>query len=233
MEQLHTETREAWLKAAASKLYAELLSPHTTTPVPKIRISCGWGLQGPGRHSRHIGICYHQRVSDDATMEVFISPELSQPVGESQFLGRHTKNGVLSVLLHELCHTLAFSDGHRGEFKRIATAAGLEGRMTQTTPSATLNERLRVIADSLPPYPHASMNMDGGKIAPVPGNDDGNGGGGEVGGDVPVSSRPKQSTRLLKATCGKCRYVIRVTKTWADIGLPICPTDKEPFALEA
>ena len=50
--------------------------------------------------------------------------------------------------------------------------------MTQTTPSATLNERLRVIADSLPPYPHASMNMDGGKIVPVPGNDDGDGGGG-------------------------------------------------------
>jgi hypothetical protein len=46
-------------------------------------------------------------------------------------------------------------------------------------------------------------------------------------GDYPhdgltVPAKPKtQSTRMLKAMCS-CGYTIRLTKTWADKGLPTC-----------
>ena len=32
-----------------------------------------------------------------------------------------------------------------------------------------------------------------------------------------------QSTRLLKALCPDCGYVIRVTAKWVEVGLPVCP----------
>jgi len=47
-------------------------------------------------------------------------------------------------------------------------------------------------------------------------------------GDYPhdgltVPARPKtQSTRMLKAMCPECGYTIRLTKSWADKGLPYC-----------
>jgi hypothetical protein len=40
------------------------------------------------------------------------------------------------------------------------------------------------------------------------------------------NDRPKmQSTRLLKASCPEYSYTIRLTKKWADLRLPTCPTD--------
>ena len=44
-----------------------------------------------------------------------------------------------------------------------------------------------------------------------------------IGDSLNVSANKKtQSTRMLKATCGGCGYVIRLTKTHADKGLPTC-----------
>lgn len=49
-----------------------------------------------------------------------------------------------------------------------------------------------------------------------------------VQGDATVAAvekpRKVQSTRLLKACCTSCGYTVRVTKRWADKGLPVCPT---------
>ena len=56
-------------------------------------------------------------------------------------------------------------------------------------------------------------------------------------GDKPIILRPddrpkKQSTRLLKAECPECGYTIRVSKKWADLGLPTCPIDRASLALD-
>jgi hypothetical protein len=32
----------------------------------------------------------------------------------------------------------------------------------------------------------------------------------------------KQSTRMLKLQCPACGYVIRTTRTWLDVGVPVC-----------
>jgi hypothetical protein len=56
-------------------------------------------------------------------------------------------------------------------------------------------------------------------------------------GDKPIILRPddrpkKQSTRMLKAECLECGYTIRLTKKWADVGLPSCPTDAAALTLD-
>ena len=56
-------------------------------------------------------------------------------------------------------------------------------------------------------------------------------------GHKPIILRPddrpkKQSTRMLKAECPECGYTIRLSKRWADMGLPSCPTDGAGLALD-
>ena len=56
-------------------------------------------------------------------------------------------------------------------------------------------------------------------------------------GDKPVILRPddrpkKQSARMLKAECPECGYTIRLTKKWADVGLPSCPTEGAGLTLD-
>jgi hypothetical protein len=103
---------------------------------------------------------------------------------------------VLDVLMHELIH--AWDDcksGHKGEFARVAKALGLTGKMTATVASDELKVRLQDVLGKLGDYPHARLN---------------------------ANTIPKQSTRMLKALCLECGYTIRLTKKWADMGLPTC-----------
>ena len=42
--------------------------------------------------------------------------------------------------------------------------------------------------------------------------------------DEPASTaKPKQGTRLKKASCPECGYTVRVTQKWLDVGPPHCP----------
>jgi hypothetical protein len=46
-----------------------------------------------------------------------------------------------------------------------------------------------------------------------------------------LTTRKKQSTRMLKAVCSRCGYTVRLTSKWAYMAdgktpnLPQCPTD--------
>lgn len=118
---------------------------------------------------------------------------------------------VLSTLAHEICHAFLPPDAkHKGPFKKLATLIGLEGKMTATVAGDDLALALTVLADELGPYPHV-------KITPT--------------------TKPIQTTRMLKATCDEtldhfdddsepepCGYTVRLTKKWIDeAGYPICP----------
>jgi hypothetical protein len=37
---------------------------------------------------------------------------------------------------------------------------------------------------------------------------------------------------MLKAECPECGYTIRLTKRWADLGLPFCPIDSTGLTLD-
>jgi hypothetical protein len=71
--------------------------------------------------------CWSNLASADNTTEIFICPSQSEPVA------------VLAILLHELVHAaVGLECGHKGAFKRVALALGLEGKMTATYPGVKL-----------------------------------------------------------------------------------------------
>lgn len=108
---------------------------------------------------------------------------------------------VLAVVAHEVIHAVnhaAGQDGHGKVFRDIALKVGLEGRMTTTHAGPELVPVLKDYAAFLGPYPHGSLLQGMGPTK-------------------------KQSTRLLKVLCPGCGYTIRVTQTWVDVGLPVCP----------
>jgi hypothetical protein len=56
-------------------------------------------------------------------------------------------------------------------------------------------------------------------------------------GDYPHAAlsaeRPKtHSTRILKAVCPTCGYIIRLSNKWAAKGLPVCGIDSDSFNIE-
>lgn len=105
---------------------------------------------------------------------------------------------ALGILVHELTHAAVGTDcGHKGAFRKTAVALGLTGKMTSTEPSPALTERLNALAATIGAYPHAALNPSGGPIK-------------------------KQTTRMVKAECGDCGYVIRTSQKWIDVGLPTC-----------
>ena len=104
---------------------------------------------------------------------------------------------VLSTLTHELIHAYHPDAGHKGEFVRMAKSVGFTAPWTSTPMSVELRDELNTkVLAKLPEYPHAKMN---------------------------VSTKPKQSTRMLKAECPEDGYTVRLTQKWVDVGMPVCP----------
>ena len=112
---------------------------------------------------------------------------------------------ALDVLAHELCHVAAGSSAQHGTaFKRLAHAVGLTGKMKATTAGPEFTAWAKGALGELGKYPHGALN-------------------------VARSPRKKQTTRLIKVSCPDCDYTVRVTRSWLDIGLPICPADTIPM----
>lgn len=196
----HT-TRETWLQAAVEQMRPWFTQVGANT-LPKVRVSCAWAKRA-GRAS--IGWCWHHSVSADGVNEIQVSPEIDDPVK------------VLATLLHEMVHASDDGEsGHKGYFRTVALALGLDGPMTATYAGEDLARRLQVMTAELGPYPHAALNPTGtrpGKPTPGPG-----GGGGYIG---------KQTTRMLKLVCPDDGYTVRTTRKWIDVGLPTCPCGTE------
>jgi len=108
---------------------------------------------------------------------------------------------VLGVLMHELVHAaVGVEAGHGPAFKQACSKLGLEGPARQALPGAKLKAWLADIAAALGPYPHGAVNLD---------------------------ARKKQGTRMLKAVCPETGYTVRLSKKWAEMGLPISPAGYE------
>lgn len=116
---------------------------------------------------------------------------------------------VLACLLHENIHaSLPAGTGHGPAFRKAALALGLTGKMRATVPTTALCVRLNVLALAIGPLPHGRLNFGHG-----------------------ADDKPKkQTTRLLKAACD-CGYTIRLSRQWAEAGLPECPMDAGHGAL--
>jgi hypothetical protein len=184
-------TREEWLNKMTDKLRNDFIEAGGELP-ENIRVTCGWPSQGAkAKKKRRIGECWGDDRSGDGHFEIFISPLLDDKVE------------VAAVLIHELTHAaVGIEAGHKAAFRKVATAMGLEGKMTATTPSKALEEHLTLVTAEVGPYPHAKLSFSRKKV---------------------------QGTRMIKVQCPDpgCGYILRTTQKWIDIGLPTCCCGKE------
>ena len=106
---------------------------------------------------------------------------------------------VLECEAHEIVHAIDdCKSHHKGFFLRTVREIGLEGKPTETHAGEGLTVRLNDIINRIGIYPHATLN--------------------------PGLKDKKQSTRLVRAECPGCGYVIRTTRKWIEeAGLPTCP----------
>lgn len=133
--------RETWLIALSA-----LLKTHFNEAGYHLkgstRVSCGW----PRGKKVIIGQCWSYTMSKDKTTEIFISPNIDDPLQ------------VADTLAHELVHAaVGIEAGHKTPFKRCAQAIGLMGKMTSTFAGPELLKRLADMFDQLGIYPHATL----------------------------------------------------------------------------
>jgi hypothetical protein len=186
----HT-TRESWLCSATDELRPYFNKLGYKIP-DKIRFAIAF--TSTGKRGSMPGECWHPVASADQHYEIIIRADMAEPVE------------VLTVLVHELVHTLLPPEAKHGKaFRDIALRVGLTGPMRQTSPTQILAERLQAIATNLGPLPHARLNFSGAS-------------------DVPK----KQAKKWFKAECSaSCGYSVRITAKWAKVGMPICPVSAD------
>lgn len=188
-----SDTREAWLGRAVRALRPRFLK--AGCPIPeKVRVSLGFTSSG-SRPKGYLGECWNEEASADGHFEIFLRADVDEPAR------------ALGILAHELAHAAAPRGAKHGpEFKRVALAVGLEGRMTQALPGPALAAFLKGVVENLGPLPHARLDFTKGA----------------------EDKRPKQKAYLLKAECAECGYTVRVTAKWVDeVGAPCCPLHGE------
>ena len=184
IDALAIKTRDEWLSAAVDLLNVDVFKQAGIDTLDSSwRISCSF--PGGGSARKRIGECWPSGSSDDKTREMFISPVEDDAVE------------ILGTVAHEMIHAIDdCQNGHKGPFRKMALAIGLEGKMTATTSGPALTAKLQVIVDSLGPYPHAKINL---------------------------GNRKKQTTRMIKMTCSSCGFIARASRTAIEqAGYPTC-----------
>lgn len=189
--------REQYLSQAANLIYHDILAPIAAAPEGQVwSVSCGFPSRNAlSNYRRRVGECWPvEAAGDGRTRHIFISPLLTELVDGYG-------DGVLPTLVHELIHVVSATPGHRGEFRRIALAVGLEGKMTASVAGNELCQKLNAITSQLGEYPHVSLEAQ--------------------------ARGRKQSTRMIKVMathCTECEYVARTTRVWlTQFGPPKCP----------
>jgi hypothetical protein len=139
-----------------------------------------------------VGQCWPTGRSDDGVNEIHISPIYADPVE------------VLDTLVHELVHAVDdCKNRHGAEFKKIALAVGLQGKMREASAGPALKGRLQTIAAALVadlgPYPHAKLSISGAIY--------------------------EQSRKPAHARCPRCKFRVSMLRQYLDFGPPVCPAD--------
>ena len=185
-------TREAWLLFAIGHIAPIFIEAGYA--VPRVRVACA--IPATAKRGSAVGQCWPTTRSEDLVNEIYISPVHSDPVE------------VLDTLTHELVHAVDDCKHRHGkEFKEIALAVGLQGKMREASAGPQLRLRLEyiatVMATELGPYPHAKLS---------------------VGGALYESAR-----KPARAECPRCRFKISMLRQYLTVGPPICPKDMVPM----
>jgi hypothetical protein len=185
-------TREAWLQEAASRLRSRF-NGLDAQPVEKVEAIVSW----PNGSNTAIGQCFPgSHWTEDGTTYVTVSPVLGDD-----------PTRVLDVLLHEMVHACGIL-GHGKDFRKVATAVGLTGKMTATIATDELRAELEVLAEELGPYPHVIMSPRGGE---------------------PKKTKKKGNQRKLVSPIDPDYIVYMLPGKLEKYGPPVCPMCDEPL----
>jgi hypothetical protein len=127
-------TREAWLLFAVDAVAP--IFQEKGFEVPRVRVSCA--IPSTSVRGSAVGQCWGRSMSEDGVNEIFISPVYANSVD------------VLDTLVHELVHAVDDCEHRHGpEFKKIALAVGLQGKMREASAGPELKARLTQLAQRL------------------------------------------------------------------------------------
>tara|TARA_R110000868_G_scaffold159274_2_gene387979 strand:- start:1739 stop:2386 length:648 start_codon:yes stop_codon:yes gene_type:complete len=179
--------RETWLNAMIDK--AVPLFDNAGFKISdirsKLKVSCSFIQGSRGNKLKDaIGVHYNPTISAEGFHEMMIQPSLSDSVQ------------VVGVLIHEMVHSIQthlYHDengflsvkAHGKEFRKMALAVGLQGKMTATTESPELKIQIEKWVAEIGKYPHAKMTLN--------------------------DSRAKQTTRMNKLICMNCGFIARAS----------------------
>ena len=146
MSKILFNDREAWLTEASNLILDDLIMQFCEGyDRPQFRISIGFPKHSRG--GKAIAVCFAKAASTDGVNEIFINPEIDDPIK------------VLEANVHELIHAVDdCQSGHLNFFARTARAVGLEGKLTATFAGDELKARLEGYAELLGQFPHNRMN---------------------------------------------------------------------------
>lgn len=182
------KTREQWLERLAKELVKKVAKVADSTAPKKLRVGVGW--PSSGRRGRASAECWSDKASTDGAIEITMSLKLD----DERELGH--------ILTHELIHAV-LPDGvsHGPEFKKVALALGLEGRMTSTTAGKVWDEWAMPAVKKMGPYPGAAFKG--------------------MKKDKPDKPTPK----MINLRCGCEGYHVRIREAlYKDFGPPKCPS---------
>ena len=162
----------------------------------KLKVSCSFIKGVRGSKNKAVGVHYNPILSKNGFHEMMIEPSIDDSIE------------AVGILIYELTHAIQrhmFGDtvkAHGKEFKKIATAVGLTGKMTATVVSDDLKATIQTWIDEIGKYPHSSLNL---------------------------SERKKQSTRMIKLFCDN-GFIARASRTAIEnYGVPYCACCNEPM----
>lgn len=200
-------TREEWLLGAVDQMRPWMAE--VGAPVGPVSVSIGW----PGGRGSKVGVrgqCWMPHTVKDGRPAIFISPNQTaeDPVT------------LLGILLHEMNHA-AGHWGHTGPFGETAADLGFLKPWTDSSgKNEALQARLAALAEKMGPLAHAAIDpaeyiVGTRRVKTDP----------QTGEPIldPAGQPPVQSTRMLRLSCVHCGYVVRTTRKWINVGLPVCP----------
>lgn len=197
---MHTQSinRETWLEIMTNEFviphFTESGYPYLELSTQPIKFSVSF-IEGTrsSKKNKTIGAHYSHHFSKGKEQHILIHPSLEDGVR------------VVDVLIHELIHAqLPIDAGHGKQFREVALAVGLTGKMTATVATPELKEKIEKWVKKVGEYPHSSFD---------------------------VSKSKKQTTRMLKVMCvsqytecGGGNYKARMSrKLIENFGCPVCP----------
>jgi hypothetical protein len=117
-----------------------------------------WISVGRPPSSRWTGVCYPDEASDDCNPQIFVNPVISD------------STRAAGVVVHQLCHAALGHRRHGADFRALAIATGLVGKMTATIEGPLFQQLMPTIIDRYGPYPHSALRQLRGLDRKPPGS---------------------------------------------------------------